>query len=255
MYLMYVDESGDPGLVNSPSKFFCLSGLVIHERSWRPALDQLIDFRSQMKARFGLRLREEIHAADLIAKPGDLSRIRKHDRLTILRNFIDTIEGLPEISIINVVVDKSHVGASIDPFQIAWTTLVQRFENTITNQNFPGPRLGSESGIIIPDQTDTKKLTELVRRMRRFNPIPNQSSMGSGYRQMALHTIIEDPWFKSSESSFFIQAADCVCYMLYQKHAPNRYIKKQTGSGYFHRLNNSLCRVASNQHPQGIVYR
>ncbi len=28
---MYVDESGDMGLVNSPTRFFVLSGVVIHE--------------------------------------------------------------------------------------------------------------------------------------------------------------------------------------------------------------------------------
>jgi hypothetical protein len=30
MYFMYVDESGDPGLVGSPTRYFTLSGLVIH---------------------------------------------------------------------------------------------------------------------------------------------------------------------------------------------------------------------------------
>ena len=34
MFLMYVDESGDSGLINSPSTHFVLSGLVIHESDW-----------------------------------------------------------------------------------------------------------------------------------------------------------------------------------------------------------------------------
>jgi hypothetical protein len=28
MFLMYVDESGDPGLINSPTRYYVLSGLV-----------------------------------------------------------------------------------------------------------------------------------------------------------------------------------------------------------------------------------
>jgi len=28
---MYVDESGDPGLVGSPTEHFLLTGLVVHE--------------------------------------------------------------------------------------------------------------------------------------------------------------------------------------------------------------------------------
>ena len=31
MYLMYVDESGDSGLVNSPTRYFVLTGMVVHE--------------------------------------------------------------------------------------------------------------------------------------------------------------------------------------------------------------------------------
>ena len=35
MYLMYVDESGDVGMVNSPSRYFVLVGLVLHELRWQ----------------------------------------------------------------------------------------------------------------------------------------------------------------------------------------------------------------------------
>jgi len=35
MFLMYVDESGDTGLTNSPVDYFVLSGLIIHELRWR----------------------------------------------------------------------------------------------------------------------------------------------------------------------------------------------------------------------------
>ncbi len=54
MYLMYVDESGDPGTVNSPTRYFVLSGLVVHELSWLATLDSLIDFRRRMRDTFGL---------------------------------------------------------------------------------------------------------------------------------------------------------------------------------------------------------
>lgn len=45
MYLMYVDESGDSGLTNSPTQFFVLSGLVAHEIRWLPVLQQIMQFR------------------------------------------------------------------------------------------------------------------------------------------------------------------------------------------------------------------
>jgi hypothetical protein len=45
MYMMYVDESGDPGMTGSPTRYFVLSGVVVHELGWRDYLEQLLDFR------------------------------------------------------------------------------------------------------------------------------------------------------------------------------------------------------------------
>jgi len=52
MYLMYVDESGDIGLTGSPTRYFVLTGLVLHELRWRQTLDGLIAFRREQKNRF-----------------------------------------------------------------------------------------------------------------------------------------------------------------------------------------------------------
>jgi hypothetical protein len=82
---MYVDESGDPGLVNSPTRYFALAGLVVHELRWREVVDSLIAFRRDIRQRFGLKLREEIHSGILLSRPDKLARIPKHQRLEILR--------------------------------------------------------------------------------------------------------------------------------------------------------------------------
>jgi len=51
MYLMYVDESGDCGLENSPTRYFVLTGMILHELRWQACLEQLIEFRRRLKAR------------------------------------------------------------------------------------------------------------------------------------------------------------------------------------------------------------
>jgi len=258
MYLMYVDESGDTGRSQGSSTYFMLTGIVIHETQWKAALTQLINFRKALKKDYGLRLRDEIHAADLITRPGaDLAkRINKATRLLILRRFVDEIDKLPGVSIINVVVTKSGKRASYDPFDMAWKALIQRLENTIANQNFPVAHAGTEFGMIFPDDTSRKKLRLLLRKMGAYNPIPNAAaSFGSGYRDLPLTYVIEDPHYKDSEHSYFIQAADCVAYLLYQKHAPNKYMRTKGGANYFNRLKGSLCTVAASLKgdPQGIV--
>ena len=255
MYLMYVDESGDPGVLNSPSRYFILSGLVVHEVDWQETLDDLIEFRREIKERFGLPLREEIHAAAMISRPGYLAdRIARHDRLTILRNFADRLSLLDNLRIINIVVDKQGKPDDYDVFEMAWKVLLQRFENTILRRNFPGSLHAEERGMLFCDNTDGEKLRAVLRKMRQHNPIPNQQQFGQGYRNVLVTRVIEDPNPRDSRDSYFIQAVDLASYLLLQQIAPNAYMRKKSGNNYFSRLDPILCKIASQTDPQGVVY-
>lgn len=255
MYLMYVDESGDCGLTNSRTDFFVLTGLVVHESCWKTCLDRLIYFRKTMRQLYGLKLREELHTYAFINKPGVLQRIKKNDRLTIIRNFADELAKIQDFAVINVVVDKKGKPSNYDVFENAWRALIQRFENTLSRRNFPCATFGvNERGLLLLDNTDGKKLTQLLRKMRQYNPVPNHSSFGMGYRNLQLSLIIEDPYLKDSQHSYFIQATDMIAYLLYQHLNPSSYMKKTGGKNYFKRLHPILCTVASTQNRQGIVY-
>lgn len=253
MYLMYVDESGDAGLVGSPTDFFVLSGLVVHETRWAESLSTFLAFRRNLRASFGLLLREEIHASHFINKPGELVRIKRNDRLSILRFFADELSGMDALRVINVVVDKRKRPAGSPVFEQAWTVLLQRFENTMKYRNFPGSSNPKDHGLVIPDRTDVKKLTRLARKMRRYNPIPNQQSFGQGYRNLTISHIVEDPYFKDSEHSFFVQACDLAAYLLYQEISPSSYMRRKGGHRYFTRLEPILCTHASSSDARGIV--
>lgn len=248
---MYVDESGDVGMRRSPTDIFVLSGLVVHELRWRDYLQRLVAFRRRMRTAFGLKLREEVHASAMVNKPGPLARIKRNDRLAIMRMLADELASMQDCSVINVVIDKRGKPPGYDPFEHAWRALIQRFENTISRRNFPGPVNADERGMILPDRTDDKKLTQLVRRMRYFNPVPSRFLTVS--RNLTLHLVIEDPHFVDSRHSFFIQAVDVVAYLLFQSIAPNPYMRKKGGAAYFARLDPVLCKVASTTDPQGIV--
>jgi hypothetical protein len=254
MYLMYIDESGDCGLLNSPTNHFVLSGLVLHESAWQLCLDRLIAFRHRMKAEHGLKLREEIHAADFMNRPGELQRIPKHTRLLILKNFVRELAAMPELRVINVVVRKAGKAEDYDVFEASWGALIQRFENTLAHRNFARSPNNADLGMIFPDQTDAKKLSALVRRKRRFNPIPNQAQHGQGYRDLRLLRIAEDPSFRDSEWSYFVQACDLIAFLLYQRTAPNAYMKKKAGHHFFNLAQPILCLVASPNDPCGIVW-
>jgi hypothetical protein len=104
---------------------------------------------------------------------------------------------------------------------------------------------------MVVDRTDEKKLRVLSRRMRRYNPIPNQGA--PGYRQLPVTTLVEDAVHRDSLHSYFIQLADVNAFFLYQKLAPCAYLKKKGGVSYFDRLTPILCTRASSTNPQGIV--
>jgi Protein of unknown function (DUF3800) len=255
---MYVDESGDCGLTGSPTRYFVLSGLVVHELNWYDCLEKLIEFRRRIRDGFGLKLREELHAARLISKPGDLCRIPKSDRLTIVRIFANQLASMVDLRLINVVVDKQHKSPPFDVFDIAWTRLIQRFENTIRYKNFPGPGFQDERGAVFPDRTDEKKLTLMLRRMRRYNYVPNRGGtsggFGPGSRNLIITKLVEDPNFRDSRASLFIQAADLAAFLLYQHIEPNSYMRKKGGRAYFNRLRPILCLEASRTDAHGIVW-
>ncbi|MBD3286991.1 DUF3800 domain-containing protein [candidate division WOR-3 bacterium] len=155
---------------------------------------------------------------------------------------------------INVVVDKQGKTGKYDDFEKAWEALSQRFENTIVNQNFPGSRHPDEKGMTFPVNTDNKKLIKILRRMRRYNPIPMQKKYGTGYRQMPLKSVIEDPNFKDSAHSYYVQATDMCAYLLRQKIKPNSIMGSKSRRNLFLKLMPILCKEASSNDPYGIVW-
>ena len=159
MYIMYVDESGDTGRKAGATSHFALSAIVVHESRWRDFLNILIAFRKTMKSVYDLPIRAEIHSSEFINKR--VYNIEKHDRLAILRNTIDELSKIDFISITNIIVKKDGKRADYDIFDSAWSTLFQRFENTLTHGNFPGGHR-QDHGMVITDATSGLKLQKMV---------------------------------------------------------------------------------------------
>ena len=165
----------------------------------------------------------------------------------------DELAQMPDLSVVNVVVDKSGKPVDYDVFEMAWKALLQRFENTISHRNFPGPSNPDERGMVFPDHTDDRKLMQLMRRMRRYNPVPHRSDFGTGYRDLRLRTVIEDPNFRDSRHSHFVQASDLAAFLLYQHECPSAYAKRKSVQNYIKRLEPILCKAAAPRDPLGIV--
>jgi hypothetical protein len=92
-----------------------------------------------------------------------------------------------------------------------------------------------------------------MRQMRQYNPVPHASWFGLGYRNLPLSYIVEDPSFRDSAHSYFIQAVDALAFLPYQHIAPNTYMKRNSGQNYLGRLKPILCLKAAPSDPLGIV--
>lgn len=228
MYLVYLDESGDVGVRNSPSQYFVLSCIVVHESSWKSFLNDLIDFRRYLKKRYGILMKEEIHAAELL-RSGKLKRaIPKNDRLDLLKKCLRFLNSRDDISIITVSCKKS--GTNRDFFEVAWKFMIQRIDNTITYRNFPNS-FGGDRCVLLSDNTDGGKLVRLLREMRRHNPVPNLG--GVGYRPRPLSKVIEDPIFRNSETSYIHQMVDVVAFFARQYYEPNSAVRKFGAKNFY----------------------
>ena len=111
-----------------------------------------------------------------------------------------------------------------------------------------------DRGLILPDQTDNKKLQTILGSIRKLNSISDKKAgYGSGSGNITPDFIVEDPFLKNSEHSYFTQMVDTSAYFLKQLYEPNNYIRKKYAGNYFHRLSPVLCTQASRSNKYGIV--
>ncbi len=195
----------------------------------------MVEFRNKLRDSRGLKLREEIHAQAFINEPGDLVRIKRNDRLDILKKCLDWIASNLDFSTFSVVVDKTNFTDQKNVYSYSWERLIQRFNNTIQYKNFPGLSNPEERGMIFPDNTDGEHLTKIVRRMRHYNPVPSMYP-SSSYRNLKIDYIIEDPNLRNSHHSLLIQMVDVVAYFVRQLYEPNAYLKKKGATTFYNRL-------------------
>jgi len=246
MYILYVDESGDPGkLKERNSKHFMLSGLIVSVDDWAECLNRLKKFRKMLKDTYGLLLKTELHASELIRvnKNEAYKKIKRKDRLKILKQASLEIPSIFNTSqVINVSFKKSEFSEK-DEFQtLAWSRMIQRYDTFL--------KKSGSKGIIISDDTNEPLIRGLLRKMRVYNPVP---SYYSEPRNIPTNNIIEDVIMRNSSHSYFIQTVDTIVHLLYRKEYPKGSLKRYRLESYFNNLEPILLKEASKSDSFGIV--
>jgi hypothetical protein len=111
--------------------------------------------------------------------------------------------------------------------------------------------------ILICDTGKELAYIRLVRRLHIYNPIPSKHGVwedtGTATKNIPIERIIEDPFFKRSEQSYFIQLADFCAYALLRKERP---VPSKTEYGLdraFELLKPILVLEASPRDPEGVI--
>lgn len=277
-WLFYVDESYDQSI-------FCLSALAIRDRDWKRCFDAIREHRRQLKRIHGILLTKEIHAHDFVRGRGRLGDkiVTKYERSEIFRGVLRCAASLPSAMLFNVCLQRRNTP---DAQMIAWDRLINRIERTlrrfeeteasvrqglilqVRNRRFTGELLASieqrllayrPRAVIIADEGREKEITKALRRMHVHNPIPSKFGEwedGATTKNILANRIMEDPVFKHSDRSYFLQFVDCIAFALLKRESPNRtpLVEKYRIHAAFDETVTGICYVrACGDDPLGIV--
>ena len=262
MYLLYVDESGDPGpfdptvLANTPgqgTQHYILTGLMIPMREWRNYLLAIVDIKRAVAQKWGLPMRKELHGTALIYPRNDAVykslKGGRRARADLYRFYLENLAArLPQAKLFNIHLDKakpnhSSTNSASDLEALSWNYLIMRFEKTMyyESQRTEQPVYG----LIFADDTNEDKVRKELRRMRVHNYIKG--------RNETVNHIIEDPTMRQSEHSYFVQAADMVSHALYRNLYPKGSLKKFGIDLLFEKVT-IICHEKASKYKHGIVH-
>jgi len=248
MYFCYVDESGDCGAFDASnpdktgSKYFILAGLITPAKNWKSSLDVLKPYRKRIAAQGYLPYDIEFHCSELIDphKISAYTQISVPERWKLIEDFAEVIGQHGAFSIITVIIDKSKSQLDNTSYLTeAVTKLYLAFDEFLKKKK--------ENGILFFDRASEKQVNTHVRKLM------GTGSSGSTVAGIRLGWVIEDPIFRVSHDSIFIQSADVIAYLLKEMEFPRTSRKKFQADKIFQRKLRSRSFKSILSDDEGII--
>lgn len=208
MYMMFVDESGDPGYPKDGdwskwggSTHFARVGVVLHGLKWRTWNEKLVSFKRNR----GLTWDSEIKASDLRQGRGAFAGWAKDRRDFFLKDLVDRISGAEELTLLGVVIEKKKVDLTRKPRLIkpevrSLELLLEMYNSFLDEQRF-------KAGVVVLDPTKEQNDDNL----RYF-----QSFLQAHSGNLQPLRIVESTFFAKSHTSNLIQVSDVCTNLLYR---------------------------------------
>lgn len=245
VYLIYIDESRDPEF-----NVGVFSALTIPISRWHESFQQVIFMRRDLKESDGIYVKKEFHASNFVGGRGRIAphTVSKCRRCQIFHNVLEIVAELPEVRLFNAIFTLSQE-------DLAFEYLLNRINRTMRAWGENSDAWG-DYAILICDEGKQAAYTKLRRRMGVYNPIPSMRGTwpsGSRTQNITIDRIVEDPIFKDSRYSYFIQLVDFCAYALLRRTAP---VESKTRYGLhvaFNILSGILVTEAVRSDPEGII--
>ena len=187
MHLIYIDDSGD-------EEIRVLSALTILVDEWNSCLKQIKEYRHKLKISDGIYVETEFHAWKFVSGRGKIGddMVTKQRRCQIFKQTLEMAAMLPGARLFNTVFPTKVSKPSFE-------ALLSEINRSLQQWN--------SHAILICDEGGEDIYTRLVRRMQTL-------------KNGAIDRILEDPFFKQSDQSYFIQLSDFCAYALLRQERP-----------------------------------
>lgn len=187
MHLIYIDDSSD-------EKLSVFSALTIPAENWNLCFEQIKEFRHELKTTDGIFVVTEFHAWKFVSGRGRISEgiVTKQRRCQIFKQTLEMTAKLPGARLF-------HTVFSAKASKLAFQALLSEINRSLQQWN--------SRAILICDEGGEDIYTRLVRRLQTSSSPP-------------INRILEDPFFKQSNQSYFIQLSDFSAYALLRQEHP-----------------------------------
>jgi hypothetical protein len=243
--IAYIDESYD-------EEFFAMSALIVPAAHWRETFDAIKTHRQGMKAVYGIFTSKELHALQFVSGRGRISdrMIPKGLRAQLFRETMDMLAALPHVRVISGIWPIGDTGKK-EIHTKAFSRIAERLQ-----------RRAVENGsymLRVVDEGKDVELRKIARRSAIYNIVGSKYGAwedGSPTKNIPNDRLIEDPIFRSSERSYFLQLADFVAYALLKSETPpSALVSRYRLHECYERLKPIIITKASAKDPRklGIV--
>lgn len=242
MHFVYIDDAKDD---DQQARRLCsFAALLIPENNWQDALRMVKEFRHKLKCDYGMYVNKELHACEFVAGRGNIADriVTKSQRGQIFSEALKLTANLPGAKLLPAVGAKNHQ--------------LMLFERLLNRINKNVEKVGDHA-VLFCDEGNNIEYTRLRRKMGVHNPIQSRygswKDTGANWKNIPLNFILEDPVFKDSKQSYFIQLADFASFALLRQENQIPSRNKYGIHIAFDALNSILVREAFYKDARGII--